>query len=161
MDDMPRIIQEYKKVAVEMLQYSFPGITYQECEAAVDLSIIKRTKDHQVTINNNYKKITSEISLISLADYIITREPIITAYGVMFKKHADTQNPLGKMMEVFMNSRDELKLEMFKYPKGSEDYEKYNLLQLLTKIDTNGIYGALGQYTCMFYKLYVAASITA
>jgi len=161
MDDMPRIIQEYKKVAVEMLQYSFPGITYQECEAAVDLSIIKRTKDHQVTINNNYKKITSEISLISLADYIITREPIITAYGVMFKKHADTQNPLGKMMEVFMNSRDELKHEMFKYPKGSEDYEKYNLLQLLTKIDTNGIYGALGQYTCMFYNLYVAASITA
>lgn len=159
--DAPRIIQEYKKVAIEMLQFNFPGITREECEMAVDFSILKRCRDTKIEVINNYKKVKVETSLITMADYILTREPIITMYGVMFKKHAESENPLGKMMEVFMNSRDDLKAEMFKHPKGSEEFEKYNLLQLLTKIDTNGIYGALGQYSCMFYNIYVAASITA
>lgn len=156
-----RVIQEYKKVAIEMLQFSFPGITREECEMAVDFSILKRYNNPNVTVTNNYKKVKAETSLMYMAEYILSREPIITMYGVMFKKHADSDNPLGKMMEVFMNSRDDLKKEMFKHPKGSEEFEKYNLLQLLTKIDTNGIYGALGQYSCMFYNIYVAASITA
>lgn len=159
--EMPRVIYEYKKIAIEMLQYSFPGITYEECEMAVDFSILKRTRDTNIKVVNNYKKMETDSTLLTMADYILSREPIITMYGVMFKKHADSQNPLGQMMANFMDSRDELKKEMFKHPKGSDEYEKYNLLQLLTKIDTNGIYGALGQYSCMFYNIYVAASITA
>ena len=123
-----RVIQEYKKVAIEMLQFSFPGITREECEMAVDFSILKRYNNPNVTVTNNYKKVKAETSLMYMAEYILSREPIITMYGVMFKKHADSDNPLGKMMEVFMNSRDDLKKEMFKHPKGSEEFEKYNLL---------------------------------
>lgn len=156
-----KAIQEYKKVAIEMLQYSFPGITREQCEIAVDYSIIKRCKDTPVTVNNNYKNKEAKTTLMDMADYILSREPIITMYGVMFKKHAEGPNPLAEMIKSFMDSRNELKKEMFKYPKGSDDFEKFNLLQLLAKIDVNGIYGALGQYSCMFYNIYVAASITA
>ena len=155
------VIKEYKKIAIEMLQFTFPSITKEECEMAVDYSILKRCRNPNISVINNYKKLKMDTNLMQMSEYILSREPIITMYGVMFKKHADSENPLGKMMEVFMNSRDGLKVEMFKHPKGSEEFEKYNLLQLLTKIDTNGIYGALGQYSCMFYNIYVAASITA
>lgn len=159
--EFPKVFKEYKKVAIEMLQYSFPGITYEECELAVDFSILKRYQDTNIKVTNNYKKIETETTLMAMAEYILTREPIITMHGVMFKKHAESENPLGLMMQNFMESRDDLKAQMFQHPKGSDEYEKYNLLQLLTKIDTNGIYGALGQYSCMFYNIYVAASITA
>ena len=53
----------------------------------------------------------------------------------MFKKHAEEYNPIAELLRKFMEGRDEHKAEMFKYPKGSEQFEKYNLLQLLDKID--------------------------
>ena len=71
-----KAIQEYKKVAIEMLQYSFPGITREQCEIAVDYSIIKRCKDTPVTVNNNYKNKEAKTTLMDMADYILSREPI-------------------------------------------------------------------------------------
>ena len=79
----------------------------------------------------------------------------------MFKKHADTENPLIDMIAMFMTNREIHKKEMFKYPKNSELFEKYNLLQLLDKIDCNAIYGILSAASSALYNIDVAASITA
>ena len=118
-----------------MLRYNFPLLSDMELAAAVDASISKHFSDTTARVNNNYKNKTVEMTLLSIADYIISREPIITAYGVMFSRHGTVQNPLYAIIDSFIKDRKKMKKEMFKYPKGSEMFEKYNLLQLLYKID--------------------------
>ena len=134
-----QIILNYKKIMMDMLHLNFPLLSEVELAAAIDDSISRHFKDTNITVDNNYKKINIDMTLRALADYIISKEPIITSYGVLFNRHGVVPNPIYNMIDGFIIGRKKLKAEMFKYPKGSEEFEKYNLLQLLAKIDANGL----------------------
>ena len=151
----------YMEVCSNLLQYNFPTLNKYEIEQAIIYSMNKRGQDYDVSIDNNYKETKIDTTIINLLEYIIQSEPIITSYGVMFKKHGVEKNPLNNMIQGFLKTRKAFKKEMFKYPKGSELFEKFNLLQALAKIDANGVYGALGMYSCIYFNINVASSITA
>lgn len=153
-------IKKYKAVVMRMLPLNFTSLQLEEIEEAVDYSINKRFKNNKARIYNNYTERTLDTTLLDVMEYIIKREPIICASGVMFKKHSECRNPLINLITSYLTNRKKAKKKMFTFPKGSEDFEKYNLLQLLYKIDTNSIYGCLGQYSCILYNLHVAPSIT-
>lgn len=152
---------KYKEAARKILCYSFPFLMENEIDEAIDYSISKRIKDSECSIYNNYTEEKMNLTLIQLTDYILTKQPIITGYGVLFQKHADCPNPLVEMIMGFITDRKKTKKLMFSVPKGSEEFEKYNLLQQLLKIDANGTYGASGQHTCLFFNMHVAPSVTA
>lgn len=133
--DPSPVIDKYKQIVISMLRYNFPLLTETELAAAVDDSISKHLVQTPARINNNYKNRTVEMTVQQIADYIISREPITTSYGVLFNRHGVVPNPLYGVIDGFIKSRKVLKKEMFKYPKGTEMFEKYNLLQLLAKID--------------------------
>ena len=154
------VAKKYKETAIDIVRLHFPYLSDDELERSVNYSISKRFKDTKASINNNYKKRTVNGTLMEFTNYILSKEPIITSYGVIFSKHGTIPNPIYTMIDEFINSRTELKNEMFKYPKGSEMYQKYSLLQLLAKLDANALYGALGKFSCIYYNIYVAATTT-
>lgn len=131
-------LQKYHQVLRDIIQVQFPSLSIQTIDECIRYSINKRYKEERCTIDNNYNHKKAEMTLLELTNYVIEREPIITAWGVLWKKKGTCPNPLIDMIKGFMDNRNILKKEMFKYPKGSEDFEKYNLLQLLAKLDANG-----------------------
>lgn len=134
------LIDNYKSVARDLIKLQFPLLGMDEIDAALDWSISKRITDHNVQIDNNYKKQSIDMKLLDVAKYILDRQPILTSYGVMFKRHGEVPNPLYKLIDDFIKNRKVLKKEMFKFPRGSSEFEKYNLLQLLAKIKSVSLY---------------------
>lgn len=131
-------LQDYRDSMTRVVKSIFPHMEIEDIEQGVDYSISKRFKNFDLSIQNNYTCKTIQMTALEILDYIASREPIITSYGTMFKKHADVPNPMGRVIQNFLDLRKKHKKEMFKYPKGSEMFEKYNLLQALDKIDVNG-----------------------
>lgn len=154
-------IKNYKETAVDMLQLAFPTLTVTELEYAVDRSIAENLQWHEAVLDNSYKKSKIKTTLPELANFILSRKPIMTTYGVLYSKHSDMPHPLYQMVDGFINSRDTVKKKMFEYPKGTFEYSKYSLLQLLYKLDANAFYGAIGMPSCFYYNFYTAAAITA
>lgn len=152
-------IEQYKDRMSDIIRLIIP-ISKEELDPILDYSINKRYKEYHVSIENSYTKRKTDMTLLMLTDYIISREPIVTAYGTMFKKHGTVPNPMAVVIQQFLDKRSEDKKKMFKYPKGSEMFEKYNLAQQLDKIDCNGIYGVLGMYTSALFNINVATSVT-
>lgn len=150
----------YKTEMKDALRLSFPRLFDADIDAAIDYSIAKRFSDTPVKLDNNYTHNQQDTTLYNVLNYIIEREPIVTVSGVLFKKHGTCPNPYVDLIQEFLTKRAEYKGMMLKYPKGSEMYEKYNLLQLSEKVSANAIYGASGNHTSIFYNVNVASSIT-
>lgn len=153
-------VERYKEMMFYTMSLIYPTLHCQEIKDAIDYSVNKRFVDNECKIINNYTKKEYNMLMSEFTTYIASQEPICTPSGVMFKKHGTVPNPLIEMIRMFMDNRGIHKNMMFQYPKGSELFAKYNLLQLLDKIDCNGIYGVLGQAQAMFYNIFVAESIT-
>ena len=154
------VIKRYEQTMVDGLQYSFPLLSRGELQEAVRHSITNNLYNGPASVDNNYTKQKINGTVLDVLNYIQQLEPIVTSSGVLFKKHKDAVNPLSKMIMGFLDQRAEFKKTMFKYPKGSEQFEKYNLLQLLEKLNANATYGVLGAPTSMFYNIYVAEAVT-
>ena len=134
----------------------YPESSPEVLDAAIDYSIEKRIQNANTVLYNSYrrrrvierdengneikvyKNAEQNLTLQQISDYILSREPIVTAFGTMFKHHGTVPNPLAIVVQSFLDNRTTHKKQMFQYPKGSEDFEKYNLLQALDKIDANG-----------------------
>lgn len=152
----------YTDEALYVLRSIYPNASRQQLLDAINYSIQKRYREQKCTLSNNYTKKSTELTLSQVIEYINKKQPICTAYGVMFKQpNADVPNPLVDLIRSFMENRDIYKKEMFKFPKGSYDFAKWNLAQLLEKRDGNSIYGCLGNATSLLYNINVAAAITA
>lgn len=158
---MAYVFDAYKESTAKAVKMIFKDLPDDLINKAIDYSINKRYTEHPVIIDNNYTHRIQETTLLKLCDYINDKKPILTSYGVLFQRHGTVPNPISEIIQGFLDNRTLHKKEMLKYPRHSEMYEKYNLMQLLDKLDANATYGTLGQYKSLVYNRNVATSITA
>lgn len=155
-----KVINEYVETMVNGLRHSFPNLHERELRDAITWSINKRLYNGNASLNNNYTHKKLNGTVLDILKYIEKLEPIVTSSGVLFKKHKEAVNPMSKMIMGFLDKRASYKKEMFKYPKGSEQFARYNLAQLLEKLNANATYGVLGAPTALIYNIYVAEAVT-
>jgi hypothetical protein len=156
-----KYLDKYKSVMKRLLLSYDSNMTEADIKNIVDYSVKKRFTDFDAYLRNNYIKKNIDLSGAEILEYITKKETILTSYGVLFKTHANSQNPMISVIQNFAKLRKMHKKEMFKYPKGSEQFERYNLLQQLDKIDMNGIYGLIGLAVSFLFDLNVAPSVTS
>ena len=125
-------LMEYIDEMTDCTKMMYPNLDTDFVKDSLKYSIKKRYKSFTVSVNNNYSKESIQKTLLELCDYINDKKPIITSYGVLFQRHGTVPNPLKEIIQNFLDARGKYKKQMFQYPKGSEMFEYYNLLQSLT-----------------------------
>ena len=126
-----KFLNDYQAQSVDVLHMIFPQLTITELSAAVADSINRRLQNNPVIIDNSYKHQEVQTTLLELIEYVNNRGAIMTNQGVLFSKHGTVKNPIAEMLDGFLSNRKAMKKKMFQYPKGTSEYAKYNLLQLL------------------------------
>ena len=154
------IIENYRKACIHAFYKIFPRLTESEIAEAVDYSIEKSIKSPRVTIDNNYTRKNAEMDLLDVANQILEGKPIVTTQGVLFRRHGTVKNPFYNFIQYLVDKRDEAKKQMKKYPKGSEQFNAWNQMQLNYKVSCNALYGCTGNWSSIFYNLYLCTAVT-
>ena len=155
-----RTIKNYKEMMAKNIHSSFPYLSDEELDEAITWAIINNYDNPSATLNNNYTKQVVSGTVVDILGYIDRMQPIITSSGVLYKRHKEIENPLSSVIQNFLAKRKVYKDKMKEFPRGSQMFEKYNLLQQLEKLNANSTYGLLGNVTSALYNIYVAESIT-
>ena len=130
-------VQKYREQSTRMISLLMPNIPIHVIDEAISHSIREHALNHKAKIYNSYKSTTVDTDIYALTQYILSRKPIITTYGVLFEQHETVPNPLRQMFARYIAKRPELKQKMYEYEVGSEMFERYNLMQTLMKLNAN------------------------
>ena len=106
------------------------------------------------TPNQRLEKVLFDDAIKYLGDYSLT----IT--GCVFTKHEDYTGLFTETLINLKQMRKDYKGKMFKYPKGSPEFNFWNNRQLSVKIVMNSIYGVSGLKTFRYSNHWLAQSIT-
>ena len=153
------LIVRYKEDMLNILQKLCPKLDFIDLEEGINYSISKHFKNQNALIDNNYTKRKANMDFVSLANQLLKGNIIMTTQGVLFQKHGTVKNPFYNFIQYLVDKRDEAKNEMKKHPKGSELYNKYNLQQLNYKVSCNALYGCAGNWSSIFYNLYLSRNL--
>lgn len=155
-----QMVDLYKESAKKALRLNFPTLTEGELDTALDIVLAESYTKKECTLNNNYTERTADADVAYMSNYILNETPILVSNGCLFKQYTEELTPMYKLITSFTENRSKFKKEMFKYEKGSEKFNRYNMLQMLAKRDNNAVYGVSGNSRSALYNLYIATGIT-
>ena len=157
-------IENWKNQAKQQILLARPDLDEKYLDKYLDKIIKDKAVDPPCVVDNNYRSIKVNSTLMGIIDWIEKDKPILGGYGVFFKNQHDAFNMVGATIRKFLDSRTWMKNKMKEILKemGSDCYEyrQEDRLQGNEKRNANSIYGASGAKVSIFYNLYTAASTT-
>lgn len=156
-------VQKYTSQMVEHLKNIYPSLPVEYLEKRVIQQIRAQLKDQPVSLQNSYTGIKGQSSLLNIAHWIETEEPIIAGNGSFYQQHSISTAPANNMLIHQKKQRGILKKKSFELRnKGDENgYMRYNIGQNNEKIKMNSYYGAMGQSKSFQYNVSAAGAITS
>ena len=157
--DTDKVFDEYRYNCIAAIKKMIPSLYHEEILEAVNYVIGTEYKEVDLILSNSYEKTEQKSNVYKLVSYIMEREPVLCSSGVLFKRRGSHLDMFISLIDEFIDGRKFHKGEMFKYPVGSEMYEKENLQQLNLKVCANASFGAACYCKSIFYNFYSALSI--
>lgn len=152
----------YKEDAVNALMDMNPEWDRKDVEELVEKEMEKHFENPSVVIDNNFKRQTSESTLLTVMDWAIDKEPIIAGNGTFYKNQHQAENPIANMLDGMLKKRKAYKKEMFNVEdKTSQRYSDLDLLQQNQKVNANSYYGASGMKASAFFSKWSGGATTS
>lgn len=140
------------------MRYSPEELSNQEIQKYLMEEYDKRYKP----VGRFMSNVTCENEVMSLEKFInkiINEDCIVSGYCTLFKNH-EHKNIAAEALKLLLDSRKKYKKLMVEYPKGSNEYTYYKVLQLTYKVLANSYYGILGLSVSPFFNSFVQCSTT-
>lgn len=149
-------VDEIAKIYVEM----YPETEYAIAKRLAAEIISESLIDIPCTLHNDTYHEYVDTSVLDVLNWLDQRKPIITGNGTFFKQHEEYLAPSIRVLETWLSKRKKIKKEMFKYPKGSIEYNNKNTGQLNQKVICNADYGEGGSPLSSSYSIYIPPATT-
>ena len=163
MNRKSKMVERWKKYNMDVIRERFGDtISMIKVEEYLDQIIASELKDPTVYVVNNQKRIVSTIDLLALTESIEDQNLLIGGASVLFCQHDQMKNPVRNFILRQRNKRKEEKKKRDTYDKvlNPEEWMKWDIKQLNTKILQNSLYGVLGYAKFILHNLFLAESIT-
>ena len=160
MAKMYAVLKDYVRENVNKMKLVYPDVDKKTLRKFIIKEVANNLENHDIILDNNYRKISAKTTMLDILDYIHKTKPIIAGYGVLFKNQYQALNPSAIMLKKFYDNRKAIKKLLHVYDPRSYEYGEADRGQQNEKINMNSYYGSAGNDTSVFYNLYCAAATT-
>lgn len=155
------LLREYRNSMFNYMKRIFSEISEDKLIDIINSNISKTMNNPNMSLYNSYKDKTANSNLLEFGNFIESNKPILSPSGVIFHNHEKgVHTVLPSRFNYYINERSVLKKKMFTFQEGTYEYELYDLLQLLAKIDANALYGMMGLSCSIIFNNDIASSVT-
>ena len=153
-------IKQWRDTQMIVLSKMYPQLSEDELLNILHEQIKLKCVDANATLHNNHENKTIKTTLLNVVDWIEDTKPILAGFGTFFSNQDQKDNPLARLIDLFLVQRKKYKGQLKVYKRTDPLYSMFDRRQLTEKISANSIYGGLGCPSFKCYNLYTASAIT-
>lgn len=145
------IKKDFIDKSVKIIHKMRPKYNKDDIERIVTRVVKEHIKDPTINMSNSVKHENFNISLTKLCDWINKKKPVISGNATFYCQPDVLESPTSNMLRSLKKGRKEVKVVMYKYKAGSDEYQSLDLDQQNKKVIMNAEYGGSGTPTAAFY----------